>query len=46
MLNDKIISVRQKQSLYFDSIDWKVGEAATVEDLGDGNKCPPPALNG
>ncbi len=43
VLNDKIISVREKQSLYFDGTDWKVGEAATVQDLGDGNKCPPPA---
>ncbi len=42
VLNDKIISVREKQSLYFDGTDWKVGEAATVQDLGDGNKCPPP----
>lgn len=41
VLNDKIISVREKQSLYFDGTDWKVGEAATVQDLGDGNKCPP-----
>jgi hypothetical protein len=42
VLNDKIISVRQKQNLFFDGADWKVGEAAPVEDLGDGNKCPPP----
>ena len=42
VLNDKIISVREKQELFFDGTDWKVGEAATVEDLGDGNKCPPP----
>ena len=42
VLNDKIISVRQKQALYFDGTDWKVGEAATVQDLGDGNQCPPP----
>jgi hypothetical protein len=42
VLNDKIISVREKQSLYFDGTEWKVGEAATVQDLGDGNKCPPP----
>jgi hypothetical protein len=41
VLNDKIISVREKQSLYFDGTAWKVGEAATVQDLGDGNKCPP-----
>ena len=41
VLNDKIISVREKQELYSDGTDWKVGEAATVEDLGDGNKCPP-----
>ena len=41
VLNDSIISVREKQSLYFDGTDWKVGEAATVQDLGDGNKCPP-----
>ena len=41
VLNDKIISVREKQELFFDGTDWKVGEAATVEDLGDGNKCPP-----
>jgi hypothetical protein len=42
VLNDKIISVREKQALYFDGTDWKVGEAATVQDLGDGNQCPPP----
>jgi hypothetical protein len=42
VLNDKVISVREKQALYFDGTDWKVGEAATVQDLGDGNKCPPP----
>lgn len=42
VLNDKIISVREKQELYFDGTDWKVGEAATVEDLGDGNRCPSP----
>ena len=42
VLNDKIISVREKQALYFDGTDWKVGEAATVEDLGEGNKCQPP----
>jgi hypothetical protein len=42
VLNDKIISVRQKQSLFFDGTSWKVGEGATVQDLGDGNKCPPP----
>jgi hypothetical protein len=42
VLNDKIISVREKQALYFDGVDWKVGEAATVQDLGDGNQCPPP----
>jgi hypothetical protein len=42
VLNDKIISVREKQELYFDGTNWKVGEAATVQDLGDGNKCPPP----
>jgi hypothetical protein len=41
VLNDKIISVREKQALYFDGTDWKVGEAATVQDLGDGNQCPP-----
>ena len=41
VLNDKIISVREKQELYLDGTVWKVGEAATVEDLGDGNKCPP-----
>jgi hypothetical protein len=41
VLNDKLISVRQKQALYFDGADWKVGEAATVQDLGDGNRCPP-----
>ncbi len=41
VLNDKLISVRQKQALYFDGTDWKVGEAATVQDLGDGNRCPP-----
>lgn len=41
VLNDKMISVREKQELYLDGTDWKVGEAATVEDLGDGNKCPP-----
>lgn len=42
VLNDKIISVREKQAVYFDGTDWKVGEAATVQDLGDGNQCPPP----
>ena len=42
VLNDKIISVREKQALYFDGTDWKVGEAATMQDLGDGNQCPPP----
>ena len=42
VLNDEIISVREKQSLFFDGTDWKVGEAATVQDLGSGNKCPPP----
>ena len=42
VLNDKIISVREKQALYFDGTDWKVGEAATVQDLGDGNQCPAP----
>jgi hypothetical protein len=42
VLNDKKLSVREKQALYFDGRDWKVGEAATVEDLGDGNQCPPP----
>jgi len=42
VLNDKIISVREKQALYFDGSAWKVGEAATVQDLGDGNQCPPP----
>ena len=46
VLNDKIISVREKQALYFDGTDWKVGEAATVQDLGDGNKCPPPDAAG
>jgi hypothetical protein len=46
VLNDKIISVRYKQSLYFNGTDWKVGEAAPVEDLGDGNQCPPPELTG
>ena len=46
VLNDKIISVREKQALYFDGTDWKVGEAATVQDLGDGNKCPPPDAPG
>ncbi|MEP7115677.1 MAG: hypothetical protein ABI862_20600 [Ilumatobacteraceae bacterium] len=44
VLNDKIISVREKQALYFDGTSWKVGEAATVQDLGDGNQCPPPDL--
>ncbi len=42
VLNDKIISVREKQALFFDGTQWKVGEAATVQDLGEGNKCPPP----
>ncbi len=42
VLNDTIVSVREKQALYFDGVDWKVGEAATVQDLGDGNRCPPP----
>jgi hypothetical protein len=42
VLNDKTLSVRQKQALYFDGKEWRVGEAATVEDLGDGNHCPPP----
>ncbi len=42
VLNDTILSVREKQALYFDGTDWKVGEAATVQDLGDGNRCPPP----
>jgi hypothetical protein len=42
VLNDKIISVRQKQALYFDGKVWEVGEAATVEDLGEGNHCPAP----
>ena len=46
VLNDKIISVREKQAVYFDGTDWKVGEAATVQDLGDGNKCPPPDAAG
>ena len=46
VLNDTIISVREKQALYFDGTDWKVGEAATVQDLGDGNKCPPPDAAG
>jgi hypothetical protein len=46
VLNDKIISVREKQALYFDGTDWKVGEAATVQDLGDGNKCPAPDATG
>jgi hypothetical protein len=41
VLNDTAISVRQKQALYFDGTTWKVGEAATVQDLGDGNRCPP-----
>jgi hypothetical protein len=41
VLNDKLISVREKQQLFFDGADWKVGEAATVQDLGDGNQCPP-----
>jgi hypothetical protein len=41
VLNDKAISVRQKQALYFDGAEWQVGEAATVQDLGDGNQCPP-----
>jgi hypothetical protein len=41
VLNDKIISVREKQELYLDGTEWKVGEAATVQDLGDGNQCPP-----
>jgi len=41
VLNDKKISVREKQALYFDGTSWKVGEAATVQDLGDGNQCPP-----
>ena len=40
VLNDKAISVRQKQALYFDGAEWQVGEAATVQDLGDGNQCP------
>jgi hypothetical protein len=43
VLNDNKISVREKQALYFDGVAWKVGEAATVQDLGDGNQCPPPA---
>jgi hypothetical protein len=43
VLNDKAISVRQKQALYFDGVQWQVGEAATVQDLGDGNQCPPAA---
>jgi len=42
VLNDNKISVREKQALYFDGTAWKVGEAATVQDLGDGNQCPPP----
>ena len=42
VLNDTIISVREKQALYLDGTEWKVGEAATVQDLGDGNQCPPP----
>jgi hypothetical protein len=42
VLNDKIISVREKQAMYFDGTEWKVGEAATVQDLGDGNQCPAP----
>ena len=42
VLNDTIVSVREKQALYFDGAAWKVGEAATVQDLGDGNQCPPP----
>jgi hypothetical protein len=42
VLNDKKISVREKQALYFDGTAWKVGEGATVQDLGDGNQCPPP----
>jgi hypothetical protein len=46
VLNDKIISVREKQALYFDGTDWKVGEGATVQDLGDGNQCPPPDPEG
>jgi hypothetical protein len=46
VLTDKIISVREKQALYFDGTAWKVGEAATVQDLGDGNKCPPPDATG
>jgi hypothetical protein len=46
VLNDKIISVRYKQSLYFDGAAWKVGEAAPVEDLGDGNQCPPSEFTG
>ncbi len=46
VLNDKISSWREKQSLYFDGADWKVGEAATVQELGEGNQCPPPEPNG
>jgi hypothetical protein len=42
VLNDKVISVREKQALYFDGTNWKVGEAVTVQDLGDGNQCPAP----
>lgn len=42
VLNDTSISVREKQAVHFDGTDWKVGEAATVQDLGDGNQCPPP----
>jgi hypothetical protein len=41
VLNDTIFSVRWKMALYFDGTEWKVGEAATVQDLGEGNQCPP-----
>ena len=43
VVNDQVISLRNEYHLFLENGLWKVGEQLELEELGEGNLCPPAA---
>ena len=41
IIDDQVISVRNDYRLYLENGTWLVGEQKELQELGEGNLCPP-----
>lgn len=41
VVNDEILNLRNEYRLYLEANVWLVGEQQEIQDLGQGNQCPP-----